>query len=105
MSEREEIGLLEGLATTRAIRRYLPEPIPEDDLNTILWHAGRAPSGSNRQKFRFLVLRDGPKARAAKSLLGESFRAGWNEKRSNDGYDAGSGGADSHRSRTRTGAF
>ena len=31
MAEREEIGLLEGLATTRAIRRYLPEPIPEED--------------------------------------------------------------------------
>ena len=91
MAEREEIGLLEGLATTRAIRRYLPEPIPEEDLNAMLWHAGRAPSGSNRQKFRFLVLRDGPKAKAAKALLGESFRAGWNEKRSNDGYDAGSG--------------
>ena len=94
MAEERELGLLEGLATTRAIRRYLPEPIPEEDLNTILWHAGRAPSGSNRQMFRFLVLRDGPKARAAKSLLGESFRAGWNEKRSNDGYDAGSGSTD-----------
>ena len=91
MSDPKHLGLLEGMATTRAIRRYLPEPIPEEDLNTILWHAGRAPSGSNRQKFRFLVLRDGPKARAAKALLGESFRAGWNEKRSNDGYDAGSG--------------
>ena len=93
MSDPRELGLLEGLATTRAIRRYLPEPIPEDDLNTILWHAGRAPSGSNRQKFRFLVLRDGPNARAAKALLGESFRKAWNEKQSNDGYDAGSGEA------------
>ena len=52
--------LLTGLATTRAIRRYRDEPIPEDDLASILWHATRAPSGSNRQPFRFLVLRDGP---------------------------------------------
>jgi nitroreductase len=81
-----EIGLLEGLATTRAIRRYLPEPIPTHDLATILWHAGRAPSGSNRQPFRFLVLRDGPAATEARAVLGVSFRAGWAAKRDADGY-------------------
>ena len=63
----EPIGLLEGLATTRAIRRFRPDPIPDDDLATILWHASRAPTGSNRQSFRFLVLRDGPNARQAKA--------------------------------------
>ncbi|MGH9216835.1 MAG: nitroreductase family protein, partial [Acidimicrobiales bacterium] len=51
------------MATTRAIRRYTHDPIPEDDLATILWHATRAPSGSNRQPFRFLVLRDSAVAR------------------------------------------
>jgi nitroreductase len=82
----EPIGLLEGLATTRAIRRYTDDRIPDDDLALILWHAGRAPSGSNRQPFRFLVLCDGPGARAAKELLGNAFRAGWNAKRETDGY-------------------
>lgn len=85
--------LLTGLATTRAIRRYRDEPIPEDDLATILWHATRAPSGSNRQPFRFLVLRDGPRAREAKLLLGTSFRRLWAAKRQHDGYDRGSGAA------------
>ncbi len=82
----EPIGLLEGLSTTRAIRRYTDAAIPDDDLATILWHAGRAPSGSNRQPFRFLVLRDGEPAQAAKRVLGEAFRAGWNAKREGDGY-------------------
>ncbi len=82
----EPVGLLEGLATTRAIRRYTDDPVPTDDLARILWHAGRAPSGSNRQPFRFLTLRDGPNARAAKELLGSSFRAGWAAKRESDGY-------------------
>lgn len=86
-----ELGLLEGLATTRAIRRYRPDPIPEEDLASILWHATRAPSGSNRQLFRFLVLRDGPTARRAKELLGSAFRAGWAAKRAADGYATGSG--------------
>ncbi len=85
------VDLLTGLATTRAIRRYRDEPIPEDDLATILWHATRAPSGSNRQPFRFLVLRDGPNAKQAKTLLGESFRALWARKREHDGYDSGTG--------------
>ena len=82
----EPVSLLDGLATTRAIRRYTDDPIPDADLAAILWHAGRAPSGSNRQPFRFLVLRDGPQAIAAKSLLGEAFRAGWEAKRQAGGY-------------------
>jgi nitroreductase len=80
------MSMLAGIATTRAIRRYRDEPIPDDDLATILWHAGRAPSGSNRQPFRFLVLRDGERAVAAKRVLGEAFRAGWATKREADGY-------------------
>src|SRR6476646_8552079 len=85
------MALLEGIATTRAIRRYTDDPIPDDDLNTILWHATRAPSGSNRQPFRFLVLRDGPAARQARSLLARSFRDIWAAKEEADGYREGSG--------------
>lgn len=85
------MSLLDGIATTRAIRRYTDEPIPETDLNTILWHATRAPSGSNRQPFRFLVLRDDPVAREAKALLGRAAREMWGAKEAADGYDAGSG--------------
>ena len=91
MTGAEDVRLLEGIASTRAIRRYRAEDIPEDVLSSMMWHASRAPSGSNRQAFRFLVLRDGPKALQAKALLGESFRAGWNHKRANDGYEKGSG--------------
>jgi nitroreductase len=91
-SDRSDVpDLLTGLATTRAIRRYRDEPIPEDDLATILWHATRAPSGSNRQPFRFLVLRDGANAIRAKALLGDAFRRMWAQKRRHDGYDRGSG--------------
>jgi nitroreductase len=37
------------------------------------------------------VLRSGPRAREAKALLGEAFRAGWAEKQKDDGYEEGSG--------------
>ena len=88
----EDVGLLEGLATTRAIRRFTDEPVSEEDLAAVLWAATRAPSGSNRQPFRFLVLRDGPAATEAKGILGRSFRAAWAEKADADGYRQGSGG-------------
>lgn len=77
---RDEIGLLEGIATTRAIRRYTDEPVREEDLSRILHAATRGPSGSNRQPFRFVVLRDGPRARQAKSLLAAAFRENWSRK-------------------------
>ncbi len=85
------MDLLDGLATTRAIRRYGPGPIPDGDLASILWHATRAPSGSNRQPTRYLVLRDGETATAAKALIGRGARAAWAPKREADGYDRGTG--------------
>jgi nitroreductase len=85
------IDLLEALATTRAIRRYRDARVPEADLATILWHAARAPSGSNRQPFRFIVLRDEPGAADARALLGRAFRESWARKRHDAGFDQGSG--------------
>ncbi|NDB05677.1 MAG: nitroreductase [Acidimicrobiia bacterium] len=87
----ESIDALTALATTRTIRRYTSDPIPKEDLGRILWHATRAPSGSNRQPVRYLVLTDGRKATEAKHLLGEAFRRGWSAKVRGDGYDSGSG--------------
>jgi nitroreductase len=89
----DSIGLLEGLTTTRAIRRYRDEPVPPEALRAILFAATRGPSGSNRQPFRFLVLADGPKAQAAKHLIGEAARRMWTNKRTRDSYDRGSGSA------------
>ena len=99
MARDGEIGLLEGIATTRAIRRYRDEPVPEDALAQMVFAATRAPSGSNRQPFRFMVLRDGPNAVEAKRLIGESARRIWGGKREADGYDRGSGAEDTPKAR------
>lgn len=97
---RDEVSLLEGLATTRAIRRYTDEPVPDAVLRDIMFAATRAPSGSNRQPFRFIVLSDSDVAREAKALMARGARAVWNAKRSDDGYESGSGTrADSPKSR------
>jgi nitroreductase len=87
----DEVGLLEGLTTTRAIRRYTAEPVPAEALRAMLFAATRAPSGSNRQPFRFLVLEDGPHAQEAKRLVAEGARKIWAAKRKHDGYDRGTG--------------
>ncbi len=87
----DTVGLLEGICTTRAIRRYRDEPVPEPVLRDVLFAASRAPSGSNRQPFRFLVLTDGPKAAAAKHLIAAGARQAWGTKRAADRYDQGSG--------------
>jgi nitroreductase len=87
----DDVGLLTGLTTTRAIRRYRDEPVPPEILRAVLFAATRAPSGSNRQPFRFVTLIDGPKAKAAKQLIGEGARRAWGAKRRADGYDHGSG--------------
>ena len=49
------MALLKG---RRSVRRYRPDPVPEDALAQIL-EAGRcAPSASNRQPWTFIVVRD-----------------------------------------------
>ena len=82
-----DLSPLEALATTRSIRRYLDEPVPDEDLNQILWTATRAPSGTNRQPFRFLVLRNGPRAQRARRVMGDAFRAGWSHKVETEGWN------------------
>lgn len=96
----DTVGLLEGLVSTRSIRRYRDEPVPDEVLRAVLFAATRAPSGSNRQPFRFIVLRDGPRADAAKGLIGEGARKIWGHKRQTDRYEEGSGAqADSPKAR------
>ncbi|MGO9855194.1 MAG: nitroreductase family protein [Acidimicrobiales bacterium] len=85
------VSLYEGLISTRAIRRYTDESVPDQALRDILFAATRAPSGSNRQPFRFIVLTEGPVAREAKRLIGDGARRFWAAKRQADGYDRGSG--------------
>ena len=87
----DNAGILDAIATTRSIRRYLDEPVPNDVLRDICFAASRAPSGSNRQNFRMIVLTAGPEAEAAKQLVATAAKGIWAAKRGNDGYENGSG--------------
>lgn len=66
----------EAVQRRRSIRKYKPDPIAADSWHRIT-EAGRlAPSASNRQPCRFLVVRDREKRRQlAEAARGQSFIA------------------------------
>jgi len=66
------MDILEVIKTRRSIRKYKPDPISEEETNKIL-EAGRwAPSASNSQPWRFIVLR----SEETKRKLSETFTWG-----------------------------
>lgn len=54
----EEMGLFEAMYNCRAMRRIKPDPVPEDLLVKLIGAANQAPSGSNAQNGRWIVVRD-----------------------------------------------
>jgi nitroreductase len=52
------MDLLEAMRTCRTVRRLRPDPVPDDLLRRVLTAATWAPSGGNRQPWRFVVVRD-----------------------------------------------
>ncbi len=65
--------LLEGIMTTRAIRRFTDEPVTEEEILTCLRAAQQAPSGGNIQPWQFVVITDQGKKRA----IGEIYAAAY----------------------------
>jgi nitroreductase len=49
--------MIKEIEDRRSIRKYKDQPVPEDVLNDILESARLAPSGSNTQPWRFIVVR------------------------------------------------
>lgn len=69
----DEIGLFEAIYTTRALRRFKPDPVPDDILRRVLDAAIRAPSGTNTQPWAFIVIKDP----ATKASLAEYYLDSW----------------------------
>ena len=62
----DEIGLFEAMHTQRAIRYFKSDPVPKEALNKIIEAASKAPSGTNRQMWHFIIVQDdGLRARLA----------------------------------------
>ncbi|MDQ7823511.1 MAG: nitroreductase family protein [Candidatus Eremiobacteraeota bacterium] len=50
--------LYEVMSTRRSIRKYRPDAVPEEILARVLEAVRIAPSGSNRQPWKFVITRD-----------------------------------------------
>ena len=54
----DNFSLREAMFTCRAMRRIKPDPVPEALLLQLIDAANQAPSGSNKQAARWIVVRD-----------------------------------------------
>ena len=54
----EDVPLLEGIRTTRAIRRLRPDPVPTELIRKVCEAGTFAPSGGNRQPWTFVAVTD-----------------------------------------------
>jgi nitroreductase len=54
----EDVRLLDGIRTTRAIRRLKPDPVPRALLRKVCEAGTFAPSGGNRQPWFFIAVTD-----------------------------------------------
>jgi nitroreductase len=59
----EDVPLLEGIRTARAIRRLRPDPVPRELIRKVCEAGTFAPSGGNRQPWRFIAVTE-PERRA-----------------------------------------
>ena len=64
----DEMGIFEVIYHSRAMRRLKPDPVPEELLVKLVDAAHHAPSGSNAQPARWLVVRDAEQRRRIADL-------------------------------------
>jgi len=65
-----EMGIFDVIYTAGSIRRFRPDPVPDEIITKILDAAIRAPSGSNAQSWLFMVVKDAEVRRQ----LGEIYK-------------------------------
>jgi nitroreductase len=60
----------EAILKRKSIRGYENTPVPEEKLNAVLEAARMAPSGANRQPWKFVVVRDDEKRKQLSAASG-----------------------------------
>jgi nitroreductase len=63
-----DISLFEAIYTARSLRRFKPDPVPQELITRLLDAAIRASSGGNAQHWTFIVVRDAEKRRQLGAL-------------------------------------
>jgi nitroreductase len=57
------IDVFEAIYSARALRRFKPDPVPDDIITRVLDAAIRASSAGNAQNWAFVVVRDAEQRR------------------------------------------
>ncbi len=70
----EDLPLLEGLRTARAIRRLAPDPVPRELIRKICEAGTYAPSGGNRQPWIFVAVTEAERRAWIAERYVEAFR-------------------------------
>lgn len=68
-----EHDLFEIIGSTRSMRRLKPDPVPDEVIYQVLNAGIRAPSGTNTQNWRFVVVKDP----AVKKQVQDVYQKGW----------------------------
>ncbi len=71
----EDVPLLAGIRTTRAIRRLLPDPVPRELIRKVCEAATFAPSGGNRQPWKFIAVTEPERRRWVAERYRRAFLA------------------------------
>ena len=53
------LTVMEAIEKRRSIRKFKPEPVPDEMISQMLEAARLAPSGTNRQPWRFQIVKEG----------------------------------------------
>jgi len=70
----KELSTKQAISERRSIRRFKPDPVPEEHITELLEAARLAPSGSNSQPWRFKVVKDpATKAKLMAAANGQPF--------------------------------
>jgi len=74
-SRRRARACLELLRRRRSVRDFAPDPVPLDIIETAIEAASTAPSGANRQPWKFVVVRDADTKRRIREAAEAEERA------------------------------
>lgn len=69
------MDIFETIQARRSVRSYLDKPVEDEKLQRILEAARLAPSGNNRQAWKFVVVREAPLRGALANAADQAFLA------------------------------
>ena len=76
----EDMGIFEVMYNCRAMRRIRPDAVPEEILRRLVDAASQAPTASNAQNTRWIIVRDAEQKRKLADLNREARRVAYGRR-------------------------